>query len=311
MAGALDGRVAVITGAGRGLGREHALLFAAEGAKVVVNDLGAEPDGNGSAHGPAQEVADQIRATGGAALVNGDDVSDFDGAGRLIEAAVDAFGDVDILVNNAGILRDRFLVNMSESEWDDVIRVHLKGHFAPTQHVAALWRARSKAGVERPRAIVNTSSGSGLFGNPGQTNYAAAKAGIAAMAMVWAKELERYGARVNAVAPVARTRLTEQTPGLSDTLQPPSDDRFDLWSPANIAPLVAYLASERCPFNGHVFYVQGGQVALMRGFGVNHLVSRTERWSVDGLADALSPFAGEQALGDWDALREYRAPAAA
>ncbi len=221
--GALDGRVAIITGAGRGIGREHALLFAAEGAKVVVNDLGGAVDGTGDDRSPAQQVVDEIQAMGGEAVANGDDVADWEGGQRLVNTAVETFGDLHVLVNNAGILRDRVLVNMTEEEWDAVIDVHLKGHFVPTRWAAAYWREQSKAGKEVKANIVNTSSTSGLLGNPGQTNYGAAKAGIAAFTVICAQELARYGVALNAIAPAARTRLTEATPGLGDIVKAPED----------------------------------------------------------------------------------------
>src|SRR5271166_3316276 len=242
--GALDGRVAIITGAGRGIGREHALLFAAEGAKVVVNDLGAAVDGSGDDRTPAEQVVAEIHAGGGEAIANGDDVADWDGGKRLVDAAIEAFGDLHVLVNNAGILRDRVLVNMSEQEWDSVIHVHLKGHFVPTRHAAAYWRERTKAGHEVKASVINTSSTSGLLGNPGQTNYGAAKAGIASFTVIAAEELSRYGVRVNAIAPAARTRMTESTPGLSDIVKAPGEDQFDVWNPGNVSPLVAYLSTE-------------------------------------------------------------------
>src|SRR5436190_16602084 len=206
--GALDGRVAIITGAGRGIGREHALLFAAEGAKVVVNDLGAAADGTGGDLTPAEQVVADIKAMGGEAAANGDNVADWEGGQRLVNAAIETFGDLDILVNNAGILRDRVLVNMTEQEWDDVVKVHMKGHFVPTRWAAAYWREQTKAGVEVKGSVINTSSTSGLLGNPGQTNYGSAKAGIAAFSNIAAQELGRYGVRVNAIAPAARTRMT-------------------------------------------------------------------------------------------------------
>jgi NAD(P)-dependent dehydrogenase (short-subunit alcohol dehydrogenase family) len=289
--GALDGRVAIITGAGRGIGREHALCFAAEGARVVVNDLGGANDGTGSDPTPAQQVVDEIRATGGEAIVNGDDVSDWEGAQRMINQAVSVFGDLDILVNNAGILRDRVLVNMTEDEWDAVIKVHLKGHFAPTRWAAAYWREQHKAGIVRPRNIVNTSSTSGLFANPGQSNYGAAKTGIATFSQIIAKELVRYGVRSNTIAPGARTRLTLATPGL-DTIMQPKDGAFDPWDPANISPLVAYLASADCVFNGATFVVQGGNVTLIDSWRRAGSVDRDSRWTVAELADAI------RALGD-------------
>ncbi|MFZ4811025.1 MAG: SDR family oxidoreductase [Ilumatobacteraceae bacterium] len=286
--GALDGRVAIITGAGRGIGREHALLFAAEGAKVVVNDLGATNDGTGADISPAQQVVEEIRALGGEAVVNGDDVADWEGAQRLINAAVEAFGDLDILVNNAGILRDRVLVNMTEEEWDAVIAVHLKGHFAPSRWAAAYWREQHKAGVSKPRNIVHTSSTSGLFANPGQANYGAAKTGIATFSQIIAKELARYNVRSNTIAPGARTRLTLATPGLEDIMSP-KDGAFDQWDPANISPLVAYLASADCVFTGETFLVSGGNVTLIESWARGQQVDRDAKWSVNELADALAP----------------------
>src|SRR6202165_3843630 len=242
--GALDGRVAIITGAGRGIGREHALLFAQEGAKVVVNDLGGAMDGSGDDRTPAQQVADEIRGMGGEAVSNADNVADWEGGRRLINAAVENFGDLHVLVNNAGILRDRVLVNMSEDEWDSVIHVHLKGHFVPTRWAAAYWREQVKAGRTVKASVINTSSTSGLLGNPGQANYGAAKAGIGAFTIITAQELGRYGVRVNAIAPAARTRLTTATPGLGDIIKAPDEPgKFDIWDPANVSPLVAWLAT--------------------------------------------------------------------
>ncbi|HEV2309674.1 MAG TPA: SDR family NAD(P)-dependent oxidoreductase, partial [Acidimicrobiia bacterium] len=226
--GALDGRVCIVTGAGRGIGREHALFLASEGAKLVVNDLGGDMHGEGENRAPAQQVADEIAALGGEAIANTDSVADFEGARRLIEQAVDAYGDLHVLVNNAGILRDRVLVNMTEAEWDAVIAVHLKGHFCPTRHAAVYWREQSKADKEVRASIINTSSTSGVLGNAGQTNYGAAKAGIAAFSTICAMELGRYGVRSNAITPMARTRLTEQTPGLGDLVKAPDDaSKFD------------------------------------------------------------------------------------
>jgi NAD(P)-dependent dehydrogenase (short-subunit alcohol dehydrogenase family) len=279
--GALEGRVAVITGAGRGIGREHALLFASEGAKVVVNDLGGAVDGSGDDRSAAEQVVAEIEKAGGEAVANGDDVTTWDGGKRLIDAALESFGELHVLVNNAGILRDRVLVNMSEEEWDSVIHVHLKGHFVPTRHAAAYWRERTKAGDEVKASVINTSSTSGLLGNPGQTNYGAAKAGIAAFTTIAADELVRYGVRVNAIAPAARTRMTEQTPGLSDIVQAPSDTSvFDTWDPANISPLVAYLATESCPASGKVFFVQGGKVRLFQPWTMTDSVDKDGRFTV-------------------------------
>jgi NAD(P)-dependent dehydrogenase (short-subunit alcohol dehydrogenase family) len=288
--GALDGRVAIITGAGRGIGREHALLFAVEGAKVVVNDLGATNDGTGADISPAQQVVEEIRAMGGDAIVNGENVADWEGAQRMINAAIEAFGDLDILVNNAGILRDRVLVNMTEEEWDAVIAVHLKGHFAPTRWAASYWREQHKAGITKPRNIVHTSSTSGLFANPGQSNYGAAKTGIATFSQIVAKELVRYGVKSNTIAPGARTRLTLATPGLEDIMTPKGDS-FDQWDPANISPLVAYLASEACAFTGETFLVQGGNVTMIESWARGQGVDRDDRWTVAELVDALAPLA--------------------
>jgi NAD(P)-dependent dehydrogenase (short-subunit alcohol dehydrogenase family) len=282
--GVLDGRVAVITGAGRGLGREYALLFAAEGASVVVNDLGTGPDGEGDSAGPAQEVVAEIEAQGGTAVANTDDVADWDGGHRLIEQAVDAFGRLDVLVNNAGFVRDRYLVNMGEEEWDSVIRVHLKGHFVPTRWAAAHWRDRHKAGEPVSASVINTTSASGLIGNRGQTNYGSAKAGVALFTITCAKELGRYGVRVNCVSPAARTRLLMQTPGLADRAAPPEDDgAFDQWAPENIAPLVAWLASAECPATGRVFLIHGGTIRTCRPFVLDEGISKDGRWTVDDL----------------------------
>jgi NAD(P)-dependent dehydrogenase (short-subunit alcohol dehydrogenase family) len=286
--GALDGRVAIITGAGRGIGREHALLFAAEGARVVVNDLGGANDGSGVDVTPAQEVAAEIRVMGGQAVVNGDNVADWEGGQRLVNSAIEAFGDLDIVVNNAGILRDRVLVNMTEGEWDSVIAVHLKGHFVPTRWAAAYWREQHKAGVVKPRNLVHTSSTSGLFSNPGQSNYGAAKSGIATFNQIVAKELVRYNVRSNCIAPGARTRLTLATPGLDQMIATPADAAvFDAWDPANISPLVAYLASERCEFNGETFLVQGGNVTRVLSWANGPSIEQNDRWTVEGLADAI------------------------
>jgi NAD(P)-dependent dehydrogenase (short-subunit alcohol dehydrogenase family) len=280
--GVLDGRVAIITGAGRGLGREHALLFAAEGAKVVVNDL----------DGSQEQVVDEIAAMGAEAVANGDDVADWDGGQALIASAIDSFGRLDVLVNNAGILRDRVLVNMSEDEWDSVVKVHMKGHFVPTRWAATYWREQVKAGEPVAASIIHTSSTSGLLGNPGQTNYGAAKAGIGSFSIICAQELARYGVRSNCIAPAARTRLTEATPGLGEIVKAPEDvEAFDVWDPANVSPLVAYLATADCPFNGSTFYVQGGAVRLMEPWRMGDGVEQADRWSVDGLKEALAKLA--------------------
>ena len=286
--GALEGRVAIITGAGRGIGREHALLFAAEGARVVVNDLGGNLDGSTSAASPAEEVVAEIRAMGGEAIANHDNVAEWEGGERLVASALEAFGDLHVLVNNAGILRDRVLVNLSESDWDSVINVHLKGHFVPTRHAATYWREQAKAGKEVKAAVINTSSTSGLLGNVGQSNYGAAKAGIAAFTVIIAEELGRYGVRANAIAPAARTRMTESTPGLSDVVVRPSDAAvFDVWDPANISPLVAALATEDCPVSGEVFFVQGGVVRRFQNWTMTSALDKGGRWGVAELAAQL------------------------
>jgi NAD(P)-dependent dehydrogenase (short-subunit alcohol dehydrogenase family) len=284
--GILDGRVAIITGAGRGLGREHALLFAREGARVVVNDLGGGVHGDGADRGPAQTVVDEIIAAGGEAVANGDSVSDWDGAKRLIDQAVKTYGDLHVLVNNAGILRDRVVINMTEQDWDAVMQVHLKGHFCPTRHAATYWREQSKAGNDVKASIIHTSSTSGLLGNAGQANYGAAKAGIAMFSDICSMELPRYGVRSNAIAPAARTRLTAEAPGLEELMKSPDDpSAFDQFDPGNVSPMVAYLASEQCPFNGETFYVAGDIVARLQGYTVaERITSSGERWKVADLA---------------------------
>jgi NAD(P)-dependent dehydrogenase (short-subunit alcohol dehydrogenase family) len=288
--GALDGRVAIITGAGRGIGREHALLFASEGAKVIVNDLGGAMDGTGDDRTPAEQVVDEIKAMGGEAIANADNVAEWDGGQRLVQSAVDAFGDLHVLVNNAGILRDRVLVNMTEDEWDSVINVHLRGHFVPTRHAATYWREQTKAGKDVKASVINTSSTSGLLGNPGQANYGAAKAGIAAFTVILAQELGRYGVRVNAIAPAARTRLTEATPGLGDMVKAPDDPgRFDVWDPANISPLVAWLATESSAATGKVFFVQGGTVRLMTGWTMAEGIEHDDRLTIEQIEKEIGP----------------------
>jgi NAD(P)-dependent dehydrogenase (short-subunit alcohol dehydrogenase family) len=280
----LQGKVAIVTGAGRGIGREHALALARAGAKVVVNDLGATLAGEGTDATPAQQVVAEIEAAGGAAVANGDDVADFSGAERMVEQAVDAFGRLDILVNNAGITRDRMLVNMTEEEWDSVVTVHLKGHFAPTRHAAAHWRERSKAGEDMRGRVINTSSPSGVFGNVGQTNYGAAKAGIAAFTVIAAQELARYGVTVNCLAPNARTRMTEASFG--DIPKP--EDGFDAMDPANIAPIVVALcADEAQDVTGQCFFVYGGAVNVLRPWDAGELLTRDEIWDADDFLGQL------------------------
>jgi len=287
--GALEGRIAVITGAGRGIGREHALLFAREGARVVVNDLGGSNAGEGVDAGPAHDVVAEIVAAGGSAVANTDDIATWDGASGLIEQAVSEFGGLDVVVNNAGILRDSFIPTMEESQWDAVVSVHLKGHFSVLRHAAAYWKAQSKGGKQPNAAVINTASGSGLtVPNAGQANYGAAKAGIAAMTLVAAEELERYGVRANAIAPIARTRLTLATPGMGAVMGEPEDGEVDLFSPANISPLVAYLATEKCPLTGKVFAVQGGAISELGGWHDVSTIETDGMWEIGDISARLS-----------------------
>ncbi|ARF59065.1 SDR family oxidoreductase [Streptomyces gilvosporeus] len=265
MTGICTGRVAAVTGAGRGLGRAHALALAAEGARVVVNDLGVAADGAGSSAGPAQRVADEIRARGGRAVAHTGDITTTDGAASLVTTALDAFGRLDALVNNAGFLRDRMLVNLDEDDWNAVLRVHLTGHFLPLKHAAAHWRAEAKAGRTPTARIVNTSSGAGLLGSVGQGNYSAAKAGIVGLTLVAAAELGRYGIQVNALAPAARTRMTEHT--FAETMAAPAAGDFDAMAPENVSPLVVWLASADCEgVTGRVFEAEGGRITVMEGW---------------------------------------------
>ena len=279
----LQGKVAIVTGAGRGIGREHALALARAGAKVVVNDLGATLAGEPEESSPAQEVVAELEALGGEAVANGENVADFEGARRLVEHAVASFGRLDILVNNAGILRDRMLVNMEEAEWDAVIAVHLKGHFAPTRHAAAYWRDRSKAGEEVRARVINTSSPSGVFGNVGQTNYGAAKAGIAGFTLIAAQELARYGVTVNCIAPNARTRMTESAFG---ELSAP--EGFDPLAPAHNSPIVVALCADAAQgITGQVFHVYGGAVNALRPWDAGELFASEDGWEPDALLDEL------------------------
>ena len=277
------GRVVVVTGAGNGLGRAHALAFAAAGATVVVNDLGGGRDGSGGSTGPAQQVVDEITASGGRAAANTDDISSWDGAKALIDQAVDTFGGLDVLVNNAGILRDRMLTSMSEGEWDAVIAVHLKGAFCPTRHAAEYWRRRAKDGLPNDARVINTTSPSGLFGSPGQTNYGAAKAGIAGFTVIAAMELQRYGVTVNAVAPTALTRLTDDLPVVHEMAQ-----TVDL-SPDGVSPVVLWLAGPAArDVTGRVLAVIGGTIAVVEGWAYGPEVHSDERWTTQRL-DAVLP----------------------
>jgi NAD(P)-dependent dehydrogenase (short-subunit alcohol dehydrogenase family) len=281
----LDGKVAIVTGAGRGIGRDHALALAEAGARIVVNDVGATLAGEGSDSTPAQTVVNEIVAAGGEAVASYDDVSDFGAAEHMIQRAIDRYGGLDILVNNAGILRDRMLVNMVEHEWDAVIAVHLKGHFAPTRHAAAYWRERAKSGETLRARVINTSSPSGVFGNVGQSNYGAAKAAIAGFTLIAAQELQRYGVTVNCLAPNARTRMTEETFG---ELPAPEEGEFDPLDPANMSPLVVALcADEAQEITGQCFFVWGGAINVLRPWDAGELLAKEERWDADELLAQL------------------------
>ena len=258
-----EGRVCIVTGAGRGIGREHALMLASQGAKVVVNDVGGSVDGSGADVGPAQQVVNEIAAMGGQAVANTDSVASWEGAQRMVNQAVETFGDLHVLINNAGILRDRMLANMTEEEWDAVIAVHLKGTFAPARWAASYWREKAKSGEKLDNRIINTSSVSGIYGNPGQTNYGVAKAGIAAFTQIAARELIRYGVTVNAIAPGALTRMTEGLAGMGDR----SEEERDRMNPRWIAPLACWLASPlSAGVTGRVIEVSGNVLAIAEGW---------------------------------------------
>ena len=291
--GRLSGKVAIVTGAARGIGRGHAMLLAEQGASVVVNDLGGEWDGSGADQRPAQQCVDEIVAAGGQAVANYDDVADWEGGQRLINQAVETFGGLDILICNAGILRDRMTFNMTEEEWDAVIRVHLKGHFVPVRWAATYWRERNKeTGNPVDGRIVLTSSESGLFANAGQLNYDAAKSGIATMAIVLAKELARYGVTVNAIAPRARTRLTENTFGGRPG---PAEGEFDARDPDNVAPWVVWLCTEAAAhITGQNFVVGGGMVQLVSSWKVESAIEKSERWTLDELDDKWRELFGDR-----------------
>jgi NAD(P)-dependent dehydrogenase (short-subunit alcohol dehydrogenase family) len=279
----LRSKVAIVTGGGRGIGRGHALALARAGAKVVVNDLGAAVSGEGTDESPALQVVQEIRAEGGEAISNGEDVADFAGAKRMIDQAVAEFGRLDILVNNAGILRDRMIVTMDEQDWDSVINVHLKGHFAPTRHAAAYWRDRSKAGQEIRGRVINTSSPSGVFGNIGQSNYGTAKAGIAAFTIIVAKELGRYGVTANCLVPNARTRMTES---VFDMAGP--NGGFDPLDAANISPIVVALSADEAQnITGQVFHIWGGAINVLKGWSAGEFFTCAERWDPDSLLEQL------------------------
>lgn len=276
--GICAGRVVAVTGAGRGLGRAHALAFAAEGARVVVNDLGGGPDGAGSSAAPAHEVAAEIRARGGEAVVHDGDIATPQGAASLVATALEAFGRLDTLVNNAGFLRDRMLVNLDEDDWNAVLRVHLTGHFLPLRHAAAHWRAETRAGRTPDARIVTTTSGAGLLGSVGQGNYAAAKAGVVGLTLVAAAELARYGVRVNAVAPAARTRMTEAV--FAEAMAAPGAGGFDAMAPGNVSPLVVWLGSAASAgVTGRVFEAEGGRITVMEGWRPGPTADRGARWT--------------------------------
>jgi NAD(P)-dependent dehydrogenase (short-subunit alcohol dehydrogenase family) len=282
----LDGKVAIVTGSGRGIGREEALLLAKYGAKVVVNDFGGHFDGTGSDNRPAQLVVDEIRAEGGEAVANYESVADFKGAKRILECALDTFGKLNILVNNAGILRDRMIFNMAEEEWDAVVGVHLKGTFSCTRHACEYWH---KKGTILNGRIINTSSDSGLLGNAGQVNYGSAKAAVATLAIIVDAEMQKYGVTANAIAPMARTRLTvDATPQTAAVMGQPTEGEFDFFNPRNVAPLIAWLSSDDAAgVHGEVFRVGGGTVWLMQGWHSVGTVKARGTWEPEELGKQL------------------------
>ena len=284
--GICDGRVVIVTGSARGIGREHALAFGRAGAKVVVNDLGVELDGSGGGSGPAGELVDELRKAGGEAIANGADVSSWEDTGALVKQTLEAFGRLDVVVNNAGFVRDRMFVSCSEQEWDAVVRVHLKGHFCLARHAAEYWRNESKAGRAVDARIINTSSGAGLQGSIGQSAYSAAKAGIATLTLIQAAELGRYGITANAIAPSARTRMTEDV--FADMMAKP-DSGFDAMDPANISPLVVWLGSaESKDVTGQVFEIVGGEISVGDGWRKGPKVDKGARWEPDEVGSAVA-----------------------
>lgn len=294
--GICDGRVVIVTGSGRGLGREHALEFARQGAKVVVNDLGVAPDGSDPSDTPAQQVVDEIVALGGEAVTSGHDVADWDAAGEMVQLAIDTFGGLDVVVNNAGIVRDRMFVNSEQAEWEAVLRVHVLGHAAPARHAATYWRARSKAGEPVDGRIINTSSGAGLMGSIAQAAYSAAKGAIASLTLVQAAELGRIGVTANALAPAARTRMTEEA--FADAMAAPTDGSFDAMDPANVSPLVAWLGSTASAgVTGRVFEVEGGIIGVAEGYRHGPRIDKGARWDAAEVGAAVE-----------DLLREAETP---
>jgi NAD(P)-dependent dehydrogenase (short-subunit alcohol dehydrogenase family) len=284
----LEGRVAIVTGAGRGLGRAHALALAGEGAAVVVNDLGGDVRGEGADVTPAAEVVREIERAGGRAVVSGDDVSDWAQAKRMVDTAIEAFGRLDVLVNNAGILRDRTLANMSEQEWDAVVRVHLRGHAAPTSHALAYWKNEAKRGRPVRASVVHTSSIAGYVGNFGQAHYSAAKLGIVALSRVAAIEASQYGVRSNVVSPGARTRLAATVAGWDQLLAPPADpNEFDRYAPENVSPLIVWLASADCPANSQVYHIAGNRLMVLSMPPIVHDLTIDGRWTLEALDQEL------------------------
>ncbi|HEX4821619.1 MAG TPA: SDR family oxidoreductase [Acidimicrobiales bacterium] len=287
-----EGRVVIVTGSGRGIGRAHALEFARQGARVVVNDIGAELDGTGGSGSPAAEVVEAIRAAGGEAVINGDDVADWDGAARLVQTAIDTFGGLDVVVNNAGFVRDRMFANAGEDEWDAVVRVHLKGHFCVARHAAAYWRDQTKAGAAVDARIINTSSGAGLMGSVGQAAYSAAKGGIATLTLVQSAELGRYGVTANAIAPSARTRMTETV--FAEMMAAPDDPgAFDAMAPENVSPLVVWLGSpEARDVTGRIFEIEGGKLSVADGWQHGVPVDKGDRWDPAELGPVVRELLG-------------------